>query len=539
MSVDLTKKIMGTAYVARIKDPRNNLSIHKKPDFLHAIAYDDPQEPFDYMQLKSLVEGKNQLIFYSYTINKRDRTTFTWKQCLEALAANKPTGDVCIVLHDEPISFGRLAKLAYEHHVLHDSTGYNELLEILHPTLPAKFPKPSGPARARSAETSGSDLEAVRHGIRQAQELNQHDSTVDNTEVGDTFVGDTGVGSNLVVNDKLGEHQQMSMEYWRSRALAAEEKNSLLTKEKNVDAVTINNLRNELASCGDAKQRFSAQADLASARLNEHKVASAEPFIEAIKPQIACLPGIQNSLKELLDKVIALGDIPNVLKGVYDELMSLSQSVKEAGEDSEAKRESDTESIICIVERLSKVLAHFGISTSAPKIDLPKTVANLGAKKGPLSDGGTGVHGVYSCECGCGENVYGIDVSKPPPASAFVPSPSPCPAPVASSHPAPSFTPAVPQAPVLGSKTDEKTSAPHSTVPNLPYPLKDTFLENFHNSKSTFLLYPANKIAPQGYLMHHQQQHHGASNICNKDGPASTKRAHEAKDADHPSKKQC
>ena len=85
MSVDLTKKIMGTAYVARIKDPRNNLSIHKKPDFLHAIAYDDPQEPFDYMQLKSLVEGKNQLIFYSYTINKRDRTTFTWKQCLEAL----------------------------------------------------------------------------------------------------------------------------------------------------------------------------------------------------------------------------------------------------------------------------------------------------------------------------------------------------------------------------------------------------------------------------------------------------------------------
>ena len=61
---------MGTAYVARIKDPKNSLSIHKKPDFLHAIAYDDPKEPFDYMQLKSLVEVKNKLILYSYTISR-------------------------------------------------------------------------------------------------------------------------------------------------------------------------------------------------------------------------------------------------------------------------------------------------------------------------------------------------------------------------------------------------------------------------------------------------------------------------------------
>ena len=171
MSVNPEKKFTGTAYVARIKDPNNSLSIHKKPDFLHAIAYDDPKEPFDYMQLKSLVEAKNKLILYSYTINKRDRTSFTWKQCLDALAVNKPTGDVCIIHYEEPLFFGRLAKLAYEHHILHDSNGYNELLVSLDPTPLTKLPAPC-PATSRSLDTSRSDLDAVNLGIRQAQREN-------------------------------------------------------------------------------------------------------------------------------------------------------------------------------------------------------------------------------------------------------------------------------------------------------------------------------------------------------------------------------
>ena len=45
--------IKGTAYVARIKDPKNDANIHRKPDFLHVVAYDDPAEGFDYMKLKN------------------------------------------------------------------------------------------------------------------------------------------------------------------------------------------------------------------------------------------------------------------------------------------------------------------------------------------------------------------------------------------------------------------------------------------------------------------------------------------------------
>ena len=202
MSVNPENKFTGTANVARIKDPSSNLSIYKKPDFLHAIAYEDAKESFDYMQLKSLVEANNKLILYSYTINKRDRSSFTWKQCLDALAIHKPTGEVCIVLHDEPVSFGRLAKLAYEHHVLHDSSGYNELLAVLDPKPPNNFPTPLGPASSRSSDIPCSDVDAIKRGIRQALALTDNN-----------FVDETEVASNFVANDKDVEHPMMSIEY--------------------------------------------------------------------------------------------------------------------------------------------------------------------------------------------------------------------------------------------------------------------------------------------------------------------------------------
>ena len=384
---------------------------------------------------------------------------------------------------------------------------------------------------------------------------------------------DTGVASNIVANDKNAEHTMMSMEYWRARALSAEEKNSIIVKDNDGKEIAINNLKKELAACGDAKQRFVAQADLASARLNEHKVASAEPFIEAIKPHIACLPGIQNSLKELLDKVVALGDVPNVLKGVYEELLALSQRVKESGDASEAMQNSDTESIICIVERLSKILAHFGITTSAPKLDLPKAVADIGhdVKQGPHGGRRDGVHGFYICKCGCGEMMYGIDVTKPPPSSNVSAPPTPGPTatptaatsstpshpsnhnvPAATSTPVPSVTPTAaasstpsyssnPTAPypsVLGHQTVAETTAPPSSAPDLPYPVEDTFLKN-HHVKTTFLLDPANNnIAPKGTLMH-QQPPIGNWNPANQ-GVSTTpsKRTHDTMGNDLHAKKQ-
>ena len=295
MSCEPNKVFEGTAYVARIKDPEDVASVHKKQEFLHVVAYVDKKEGFDYKMLKNLVEESNKFIFYTYTINKGNRSSFKWKQCLDALALNKPIGGSCVIFHDEPVTFGKFAMMAYDHHILQDSDGYNNLLKKLNPPAPAHLPvanldhlpDASGPTVVRTV-TFISDIEAVRKGIAQAEAMN------------DAASDDVGtVGANYVVNDKDVEHGPMSMEYWKERALIAEAKVDGLDKEliKEKDAVV--RLQKELAVCGDSKQRYSVQADLASTRLSEYKAATAEPFVSAIKPELACLPVLAESVKEM------------------------------------------------------------------------------------------------------------------------------------------------------------------------------------------------------------------------------------------------
>ena len=235
-------------------------------------------------------------------------------------------------------------------------------------------------------------------------------------------------------------------------------------------------------------------------------------------------------------------------KGVYEELLSLSLRVKESGDASEAMRNSDTESIICIVERLSKILAHFGITTSAPKLDLPKAVADLGqdVRQGLHGVRRDGVHGFYTCECGCGEMMYGIDITKPPPSSNVAaapaapstPVPSATPTAAASSNPSHLSNQSAPCPPALGPQIVAATTAPPSSAPDLPYPVVDTFLKN-HHINTTFLFDPANNIAPQGTLMHQQPPTENL-NPANKGVPtAPSKRTHDAMGNDLPAKKQC
>ena len=78
--------IKGTAYVARIKDPSDSNNIHKKRDFLHVVAYEDPEEGLAHLKLKNLVGIMNTgLVLYSKLVNMRDRGSFSWNQCLDEL----------------------------------------------------------------------------------------------------------------------------------------------------------------------------------------------------------------------------------------------------------------------------------------------------------------------------------------------------------------------------------------------------------------------------------------------------------------------
>ena len=134
MSRNDERLIKGPAYIARIKDSRDDSNIHRKRDFLHVVAYDDPAEGFDYMKLKNLVDNMNEgVILYSKVVNRKSRASFSWNQCLDELMGQPSIGDTCLTVHDRPITLGQMAKLAYDHHILQDSAGFNYLNSKLAP----------------------------------------------------------------------------------------------------------------------------------------------------------------------------------------------------------------------------------------------------------------------------------------------------------------------------------------------------------------------------------------------------------------------
>ena len=421
MSRDDERLIKGTAYVARIKDPQDVSNIHRKKDLLHVVAYDDPKDGFDYMKLKNLVDDKNQLIFYSKIINRQNRDSFTWNQCLDELMGQPPIGDACVAFHDKPISLFEMAVMAYDKNILHDPVGYQYLMSKCQPQ-PAdsavKLPKPSGPAAMRTENVALTDAESVEKGIQQAQSLVGLD-----TVNGPFAPGD--VGANLVINDKEMEHGPMSMEYWQTRALTAEGSLESCGQELLSEKATVTQLRSKLVVSEDAKTRFSTQADLATMRFNEYTAVSTEPVIAALKPQLDCLPQLVDLVKNLTEKVHALGEVPAQVKSVHDELVSLSERMGVAGETSEMNRATDAETIICLVNRLDKVLAQFGFSSEVPAVNVPQVVSSL--LPGGVGRPGSGspmVHGYYTCNCGCQEVLSTVvsDMSRPPPSLPAVPS---------------------------------------------------------------------------------------------------------------------
>ena len=72
-------------YVGRIKDAGSNSNLHSKKDLVHAIIYENPNENFDYLDMKKLVDEDHEgLIFYT-TLVDRAKKPATWKRCLDVL----------------------------------------------------------------------------------------------------------------------------------------------------------------------------------------------------------------------------------------------------------------------------------------------------------------------------------------------------------------------------------------------------------------------------------------------------------------------
>ena len=182
------KVFHGTAYVARIRDPSSSSNIHNRLDFLHAVAFCDPRESLDYMDLRRIIENDNKLALYAYTINKADRTSFTWGMCLDAIASQPPRGDACVTFHERPVPFSEFAEMAYGRAILSDSDGYSFLTSKTKKQVTSlpntsaldleMLPPPSGPACRM--KVNGNDLLslAVNSGIGESLSMDLSSSEV-------------------------------------------------------------------------------------------------------------------------------------------------------------------------------------------------------------------------------------------------------------------------------------------------------------------------------------------------------------------------
>ena len=134
-------------YLGRIKDPNDKVNLHSKQDLIHAIIFDDPEEDFDFMDLKKVVEEDNGLILYTTLVDRAKKQQVTWGKCMDVLKNKPPVGRSCVVVHERPLSFGSFAEMAYSKAILTNAEAYDKLksrISSSSTTVPSSLPPTSG-----------------------------------------------------------------------------------------------------------------------------------------------------------------------------------------------------------------------------------------------------------------------------------------------------------------------------------------------------------------------------------------------------------
>ena len=427
------------AFIGTIKDPKHDVNIHKKRDFVHAVIYEDPTESIDYMDLKKLVDEDNGLILYTIGLNKyigKDKGPITWKKCVDLLQRKPPNGSVCVTLHDKPLTFGKFAEFAYSKAILTNSEAFDDLKARLTPDEEPNptFPDPTASSCVRSTKDKSS-IEAVKSGIQAALVLGEK-ADISNLppmsagvrQLTYSSINSTSVGSNLVIGDSAVEHGELSREYWQQRALTAESKVQELEEKLAVQNDELTEMRASLRDSNNLKEGFAANADLAQAAVRETQVLAAQSIIDGLKPQFTTLPMISRNIESLNAKLAAMGDLPNMVKalenlpamvkdlaGLPNLVAGLQASMDKAVEnsvDTDNARASESESLQCLITRVLKVLDQYGLSKETKGYNLPAAVdfirVQLGNSCPPPSSSA-------NASCAQGLGWTSVDVSRPPP----------------------------------------------------------------------------------------------------------------------------
>ena len=427
ISISPSTLIKEKTYVGRIKDAGGNSNIHSKRDLVHAVIYEDPNENFDYLDMKKLVDEDHEgLIFYT-TLVDRAKKPATWKRCLDVLRNKPPVGQECTVVHDRPLSFGKFAELAYSKAILTNSDAFNELKSRLSPSAksPPTLPPPTGSASKRSR----TDSDAVKSGIDSAIAMKKSlglsvppGMSTGAKQLTDSILDDS-VGSNVVLGDNDETHGELSREYWQGRALKAEEKLREFKEKLSVQNDELIELRTDLSKTNSIKEGFAANADLAQVAVRETQALAAKQIIDGLQPHLNVLPKMSknietsnaklNAMETLPEMVKALGDLPKMVKTLLDlpaMITSLREAIEASNERSaevEDARSSESESVLCFQKRVLKTLDNFGLSHQSKNLNIPDILSSIMSVVGhpsPSSDlsyptAGPSIH----------------DTSKPPP----------------------------------------------------------------------------------------------------------------------------
>ena len=184
-------------------------------------------------------------------------------------------------------------------------------------------------------------------------------------------------------------------------------------------------LRANLRSSQNAKERFKSNSDLADVAVRETQVLAAKTIIEGLKPELGALPDLKKGQVTLDGKLTALGDLPGMvtalgglptllasLAGLPQKMAELKEALMASDEkfqNAEDARATDVETILGHHSRLSKVLGQFGLSSSSSGLDIPKTLSLVLSKDL-----------VFNHDNGSTGNKASLDTSRPPPPQSVI-----------------------------------------------------------------------------------------------------------------------
>ena len=401
--ISLSTLVGVKTYIGRIKDPKDTANLHSKLDFLHAIIFDDPEEDFDYLDLRKVIEEDNGLILYTSLVDRTKKQSVTWAKCIDTLKNKPPVGRRCVVMHEHPLSFGGFAEFAYSKGILTNSEAFDKMKSRISPAKASDtaltLPPPTVPSCKRSTKDDSS-ITAVRKGIETAISMKK---TIDSSDLPNmsaagkqlalSSIDSSQVGSNVVLGDKEEEYGELSREYWKARALKAEDE-ALEFKEKlAVKEDELIELRNALKKASGLKEGFVANSDLAQVAVRETQALASKAIIDGLKPEFSTLPKISKSIETLNTNINALTKLPDMVKALenlpamVETLVdlpalvtalkaSIDASTEHSIEDEDA-RSSDSESILCSVKRANKLMASFGFSSENQAYNVPEVLSSI------------------------------------------------------------------------------------------------------------------------------------------------------------------